>query len=528
MENQEPICETYFEMEFAGPQPEIIHLMRSEILENEPTLDGISVMSARDIVLLYLQRLAVNPIRPIISAEIMIEAREAHLLIYNFIESLTLSINEEREWMVHFTFKDFIDGFEYVQEGREFIPPTQEEGYKVFNYFRNLIKSHFYNREAVRMAVEFYFIIQSPQVRKILEDQNKQVEEFKLKKPKSKKDQRSDVVKITPPAKFRRSVPLIEGSFRKARHKQVGNSNPLQLPVFSSIDQTEIDEDWFANRVDQRIALGVAEHKLIICISQELQAASRNTENPDEEDYYAGNADPNKEFAAMDGDQRFLTKTLEDGQVITQRTATVAIPLYKLTQAYIGRSRKANTSEKQFVANLALSFQTDLRKMMLVPKKTDEGFIDYDLVPMMRVALREPPGGQKPYLVLKLDPVFIDQIDKKFVEYPYGYLDKIYKANGGNQRLSDVVLPFLDYLAHLRANRNNKHYNPTIYIHNLYYRLAKQWVEDPKRGINYVKKRVDEAIKIALDINLLNKPPKEMKGKTGETMYKWDINFDWC
>ncbi|GAB3339708.1 hypothetical protein GCM10027299_52530 [Larkinella ripae] len=531
---EQPMIDTYFEMQFESPLAGQIHLMRSELLEIEPTLDVISKMATKEVILLYLQRLAINPVRPIVSAEIMIEARQAHVLIHNFVENLTLTINEKKEWVVNFTFKEFIDGFENVEEGRDFIPPSLEEGHRVFRFYKTLIKSHFYNREAVGKAVEFFFLIHSPQIQKILEDQKKGVETKQRKAPK-KKYKSTDVVKLTPPAKFRRPSIFIENSQRKAQKKQVvlkHKVNPLQLPIFLSIKQDElegIDENWFNDRLNQRITLSATEHKLVISISQVLQEVSRNTENPDKEDYYTGNADPNKEFEnkTENVDQRFVTRIQEDGRLVDQRTATISFPLYKLTQVYIGRARKANTAEKDFVLKLAMSFQTDFRKMILVPTNASGGGIDYEFEPIMKVVLRTSIG-QKPYLVLKLHPVFIDQIDRKFAEYPYGYLDKIYEANGGNQRLSDVVLPFLDYLAHLRANRNNSNYNPTIYIPNLYYLLAKHWVEDPQRGLKFVKKKVDEAIRIAVDVGLLNHLPTEIEGKTGELMYRWDINSNWC
>lgn len=107
----------------------------------------------------------------------------------------------------------------------------------------------------------------------------------------------------------------------------------------------------------------------------------------------------------------------------------------------------------------------------------------------------------KEELILALNPIFIDQIKTKYIEFPFDITKRIEQAAGSPKRVTEAMNLLIDYLLREKSSKrfrceiDYKHLMLTVGLNRLLKRGEK----------SRAKKKVEEAIVIAKNIGLLEK-----------------------
>lgn len=113
----------------------------------------------------------------------------------------------------------------------------------------------------------------------------------------------------------------------------------------------------------------------------------------------------------------------------------------------------------------------------------------------------ESISEQKGKIVVCLNPIFIDQIDTKFIEYPSDINQKTIIACGGAKRVTDSITRMRDYL--LREH-SHKHFVTEVNEEKLGYVLGlDSYIKQRRKGA--LKKSIEKAIEFAINFGILKK-----------------------
>lgn len=497
--------------------------------------------------------------------------RDAIRIIDAAIEEIGVVKDENGKLTVRYFHKEYIEG---VFPGSELVTKQKELGREIQNILnrsetpsQNLLDE--WDRiktEASKKFTDFFnesILKSSPITDGVMVMALGSLEAVKEYLDEQKKNEGNKPIKIEPdstPSAFRRPSFVNEQilQFNHPSKKKKGKFSSDQLSIFDQLNpytQAAIQSaalqgqgvtiEW-VNKRGFGIKLTRAEHKLLLCLSKLLHKNSQ-TFDPKAEDYYTGNVNPNeKVLTAKSEDLRIATFPQEpiDGQPqpdLILKTATLDLSLYEITKEYKGGASFGGEDQK-IVFDLLIGLAHNSTKKMLVKYRregpgpikgqrvvyTREGFepmlnIFGDEMVVMTEADRKVVS-KATQVTIRLHPIFRDQIDEKYIEYPDDILSRIYEANGGNQNVSEVTFRLIDHLAHARSNKT---YSSEIYLDKLQWKMAEDWMLNPKRGKGHVKKGIDKAIETATKIGLLLSH-QVIPGATGEPKYVFKINKNWC
>lgn len=133
----------------------------------------------------------------------------------------------------------------------------------------------------------------------------------------------------------------------------------------------------------------------------------------------------------------------------------------------------------------------------------------------------ESISDEKGKIVVCLNPIFIDQIDTKFIEYPSGINQKTIIACGGAKRVTDSIIRMRDYLL---REQSNKHFITEINEEKLGYILGlDSYIKQKRKGM--IKKSIDKAIEFAFNFGILKKV-ETIDGSEGQNKFRFILNTE--
>lgn len=132
---------------------------------------------------------------------------------------------------------------------------------------------------------------------------------------------------------------------------------------------------------------------------------------------------------------------------------------------------------------------------------------------------------EKGEIILLLNPVFIDQIDTKFVEYPVD-INKLTAIARGGGRVHTAITNLRDYLIRAISSQKKKNIiEHTIDKENLYDQLGlEKYVKESRKKL--IQQRVEESIEVCKNLNLITEV-KEQTGVKGQAQIVFTLNLDY-
>ncbi|MCD8423540.1 hypothetical protein [Tenacibaculum finnmarkense] len=272
------------------------------------------------------------------------------------------------------------------------------------------------------------------------------------------------------------------------------------------------------SEIIEGIKLTPAETKVIDTLCKLLHHNSQ-TLKPNNKDYYTGNVTDIKRVNYGDSIA-----------IVPQLTVT----LYDLTKEYKAGARVSgkdlenvskillNISKKNFL----IKYKEEINKKD--GTKTVIEIEDYKPIlnlPNFKITEYSKEGiitSKTESTLIELNPIFIRQIDTKFIVYPED-INKRTLIAYGNNNCSEATFTLREYLAKYLALKN---YNPEIMIDRLYYLLAEKYMKSSRKS--KVKQLTEKALDTMIKLGLLESFKIETAKTTGEPkiIFKINKNFE--
>jgi hypothetical protein len=132
---------------------------------------------------------------------------------------------------------------------------------------------------------------------------------------------------------------------------------------------------------------------------------------------------------------------------------------------------------------------------------------------------------KKAEIIIQLNPIFIDQIDSKFIEYPTDINRITSIAAGGANKVTESICALRDYFLRAISNNKNKaithtsiNYDKMPYILGL-----EKYVKEGRRSL--INIRIQQAIEASLNIGLITEW-KESIGAENQKKYDFTLNLE--
>ncbi len=329
--------------------------------------------------------------------------------------------------------------------------------------------------------------------------------------------------------------PKPTGKFRRSGHlsDQILKNNYPEAPqrsLFDLLEQSTKEKITsegasieLLNRKGEGINLSKGEYKLLIALSALLHKKSQ-TKDSKLDDYYAGN----KGFD-------LVGMPTKDGS-LQLKSPKIGFSFYELVKEYNGGNAPSGATMRD-VGRMVCDLADDPSKKALIryTRTTDQGkgkireyFIEsYDsLLKIATGGYRDILNGEvideKREIEVQLHPVFIDQIERKYVELPVDITKRMIEAYGGTN-LSDIAIKLVEYLARAHSGRPSD-FKTEIYQEKLYSIIAGEYVKQGRRSL--IAKYFDKAIETAKGIGLLQSY-ETVTGNTGKPKFIFTLSKEW-
>ncbi len=128
--------------------------------------------------------------------------------------------------------------------------------------------------------------------------------------------------------------------------------------------------------------------------------------------------------------------------------------------------------------------------------------------------------------IFLLNPVFVDQINTKFIEYPEDINLQTNIAMGGANKLTMAMTQLRDYMMRIiSANKGTRKSKHVIDRNTLIDILGLTEIAKEGRAAR-VKKRIDEAIELCYKMSLITSH-NEVIGRKGQHQIEFHVNIDY-
>jgi len=272
------------------------------------------------------------------------------------------------------------------------------------------------------------------------------------------------------------------------------------------------------------VKLSPTETKIVDSLCVLLHRKSQ-TEDPGSADYFKGNQ--GADSVAIQG----------LGSVPAPK---LSFTLYELTKEYSGGLGVISGKDMDNVKSALIALD-ERRHLMIYEEKTYKQGGGYSikrvegyspLISIIKISQEEYSANDQQLsrereVIIRMHPIFIRQIDSKFIKVPEDLLKRTVIAYGGD-KISEAALKLRDYLirAHsYKVQQRAKDWSSVIELERLYHTIAEKYMGEKRK--KKVRDFTDKALKTAKALGILDSWEMYENEKTGEPMIKFYLNRDW-
>ncbi len=273
------------------------------------------------------------------------------------------------------------------------------------------------------------------------------------------------------------------------------------------------------NQRGAKIELNGTEWKLLDVLCELLHEQSINNNDPKEADYYTSRYG---EFLTSYGS-------------INAPSERLIFSLYEITKKYKGE-RRVSGKDIQTVGNILKEWDSNIEKRVLIryfresirPDKKRVVHKIETFQPLIMIGKEEITTYDKEGIeieqikdtIIYLNPIFRDQIETKYINYPIGITKRMIEAWGGHG-IPEIVFKLRDYLA---REHSSKRFKCEISLEKLYWQLSEKWMKEGRKKLthSYMEKAIETIKKLGLlkEYNIEN-------NKKGEPKIIFILNDKW-
>jgi hypothetical protein len=310
-------------------------------------------------------------------------------------------------------------------------------------------------------------------------------------------------------------------------HYSKPNQSLTLFDVLSPETKQKIEDSKVEVKVEG-IKLTPPEHKLITALNVILHEKSQ-TNNTKAEDFYSGNAPSqtviygNKEqkavvlkFKPSELYRAYMGKDDYSGADIGFISNTLHELESKKMLIKYDRIKKTRTGKKEeTLTDRIEDFQSLIKILVFIPDLTDE---EKNRLDMGENSIRQ----EKAEFIVALNPIFTDQIDTKYMEFPVDTNRRLVIAAGGHSKVTASMNTLMDWmLRELSAKRTKMEVNEE----NLPYMLNLENYVKQKRK-KKLQERIEKDIQAMINLGILLKSEKKANS-TGGMKWVFHLNKDY-
>jgi hypothetical protein len=333
-----------------------------------------------------------------------------------------------------------------------------------------------------------------------------------------------EIEKPAKTAKYRQSGHLIDEKLKYTKPNRQATFFDLLAPeTLQKIENSKVEVKA------EGIKLTAPEHKLIHALNRLLSEKSQS-HNPKAEDFYSGNAPsqlvpygPSKQqkaavlkFRPAELYQAYMGKKDYSGADIVFINNTLQQLENKKVLIKYDRTKKVKIGDKEETRTDRIEdFQSLIKILVFIPDLTDEEKQSLD---SGKNTVRETKGE----IVVALNPIFTDQIDTKFVEFPIDTNRRLVIAAGGHNKVTTSMQTLMEWiLRDLSANRDESVFNEDTFPHAL---GLEKYVKSSRKKL--LEERISKDIRAMFNLGLILKAEKKPNA-TGGMKWVFQINKDY-
>jgi hypothetical protein len=320
-------------------------------------------------------------------------------------------------------------------------------------------------------------------------------------------------------------------SYRLSSHLSEQIVKGPQLSLFEQALQ-EVSSEPASKKI--YLDLNTNEQMVVLALGKALHLLSQ-TDSPEAPDYYMGNRDEIPQIHQTPTETKH--PVVKDDEYTTLPVPQIMTSTQMVAREYMGGVAPSG-ADKRTVEKLLRNLATRHFKISYVKKSTLKDRHGKPVIREQAVAQKRPlifidtytdkrtpeggPSQEKKKLLVTFNPVFIDEIQTKYSEFPEDYIKRL-RENWPGRTIPKVLLQLGLYLNQVRSGRNNNLEPHEIYIPNLMNKLDPANYKIRKtQTVEQVQACLDCCIKCGF-ISSWKKGP----GATGELKYFIYINKKW-
>ncbi len=340
---------------------------------------------------------------------------------------------------------------------------------------------------------------------------------------------RSEIItlieEVRKPKKYRQSGHLVD---QKLKYQQPEN-HPSLFDALLPETKQKIEESRLEVKAEG-IKLSYAENKLLHALNLLLFEKSQHTD-PKSDNFYAGNIPsdpvlyglpdgkahapmlkfkPSELYKAFTGhddysgaDVRFIVDTLNQLE-----SKKVLIKYDRVKKIKEGNKTKTLTDRIE-------DFQSLIKIISFIPDLSDEEKFALDRGDnSVRTARGE--------IVIALNPIFRDQIDTKYIEFPEDAQRRLVIAAGGHKKVTASMQRLMEYML---REISAKRYSPEINEEKLPYILGLDAYVKQKRK-KLIQDRISKSIQAIINIGIILSAEKK-QNSIGSMKWAFELNRDY-
>ena len=331
-------------------------------------------------------------------------------------------------------------------------------------------------------------------------------------------------------------IDSIKDSLKTPKYRQSGHlvdqklkySTPNQRSLFDYIqDETKkkIEESKIEVKAEG-IKLTPPENKIVHALNRILCEKSQ-TKNSKAEDFYGGNAPSHLVPYGINQEQKAVVLKFKPSELYKAYMGKdeysgadidfINNTLYQLESKKVlikyDRIKKTKTGKKEeTLTDRIEDFQSLIKIIVFIPDLTNE---EKERLDSGDYSIRESKGE----MIIGLNPIFTDQIDAKFIEFPMDTNRRLVIAAGGHNKVTSSMHSLMEWML---RDISAKRYKSEINEDGLPYMLGlENYVKQNRK--KKLKERIEKDVKAMINLGILIGIEKKPNSTGGE---KWIFHLN--
>lgn len=372
---------------------------------------------------------------------------------------------------------------------------------------------------------------ETAETKKLTKEQSEDLKAFISKFGSDRPLTRKEIVTFIEEIRKSKKTPKYRQSGHLIDEKLKYSTPNSQTTLFDLLPETKhkIEESKIEIKAEG-IKLTLPENKLIHALNRILHEKSQNTRNSQDDGFYDGNISseivpygsnlkfkaavlkfkPSELYKTYIGHNKYSSHDIQFiNEVLHQLESKKVLIKYD-------RIKKVKKGQKiETLTDRIEDFQSLIKIISFIPELTNE---EKERLDSGDNSMRETRGE----IIIGLNPIFTDQIDTKFIEFPVDTNRRLVIAVGGHNRVTSSMMTLMEWML---RELSNKRYRSEINEEKLPYLLGlDKYIKQNRKKL--LQERIGKDIEAVTNMGIILRHEK-IQNSTGGFKWIFHLNKDY-